>query len=631
MRYVLIALVTCAACSSKQPPREKTATREVHAFSVTSLGEPVRAARAWTSALAPNARGGWNFITQTWENGSTQPTEFIVLDLETGHQKTFEGPTGIYANSNYQVAEQLRAQNGRIFFPMGKGYLAYYEPSDESVRFLGKVVDGDDAAVFRMVFGPDGKLYGGTQAGARPAVFTLDPDTLVTHMIGRVGTPRATYSYAYYLAADPPWLYVAVGEDPWELVAIHITTGEERVLATRADAGWMELEPRANGITAKLISGLRTPAQKTELVSCVDGRIGDKPSNHAVTPRENPIAGAPVLDLSAVNPDADGIGRVRWGGRETTYHVKYTEPVEIESLVALADGTLLGNASQYHGFFRYDPKTKKLAHYGSVGISRGPRATLAGITYLAGYPSSVLFAFDPKRPWSAKNPRKLGNFFAAGTHYASALVPAKTGRLYFSGRRERTGVGGGVGYYEPGTGRFAGHHERLEMLDPEGLVVLENPRRVIYSGHIANDPTNVRGETAQLVVFDENLVEQKRLTVKPGLRNTGAIYATPDPRVLIGVISEPAAIYQYDVVDGRLLAWRALDRIPGPIAQRDDASLWYVLGDALYRVDPVTLAETRVGTLPETANGAGLLTWLGDRLYWSVSSRLREIAAPLSE
>src|SRR5262249_9507001 len=65
---------------------------------------PVRAARAWTTALAPNPRGGWNFITQIYEHGSGSPTEWIVLDLASGKQTVTEGPAGAYANTNYQIA-----------------------------------------------------------------------------------------------------------------------------------------------------------------------------------------------------------------------------------------------------------------------------------------------------------------------------------------------------------------------------------------------------------------------------------------------------------------------------------------------------------------------------------------------
>ncbi|HMG57772.1 MAG TPA: hypothetical protein VK601_29930, partial [Kofleriaceae bacterium] len=206
---------------------------------------PMRSARAWTTALAPNARGGWNFITQTYEYQSGTPTEFVVLDLATGQQTVTQGPAGIYANSNYQIDGQLRAANGRIFFPELDDQMAYYDPADETVKQVGVLPGGaGDQLMFRVVFGPDGKLYGGTQSSGLPTVFRLDPDTLRYDVLGSVGRDRSSYSYAYYVAVDPPWLYAAVGQSPWELAALNMTTGEMKILATRGDDGFMQLDTR---------------------------------------------------------------------------------------------------------------------------------------------------------------------------------------------------------------------------------------------------------------------------------------------------------------------------------------------------------------------------------------------------
>src|SRR5262245_24926393 len=125
-RAWLLALVACSTSRAAPPAPEAPIV-------------PVRAARTWTTALAPNARGGWNFITQTYERGSGSPTEWIVLDLASGKQTVTEGPTGVYANTNYQIAEQLRAGNGRIFFPESDDHIAYYDPADESVKQIGKL------------------------------------------------------------------------------------------------------------------------------------------------------------------------------------------------------------------------------------------------------------------------------------------------------------------------------------------------------------------------------------------------------------------------------------------------------------------------------------------------------------
>src|SRR5690349_13147070 len=102
---------------------------------------PVRSSRSWSTALAPNGRGGFNFITQLYEVKSTKPTEYVVLDLQTGKFKVTERPSGQYTNSNYQHANEARARNGRIFFSEAGNVLAYYDPTDESIKELGQVID----------------------------------------------------------------------------------------------------------------------------------------------------------------------------------------------------------------------------------------------------------------------------------------------------------------------------------------------------------------------------------------------------------------------------------------------------------------------------------------------------------
>lgn len=644
-RMLVLVLAACGSGDAKKQVRDH-APRVAPAdqrFAMTILGEPVRSARAWTMALVPNARGGWNFITQTYEYPSNNPTEFVVLDLATGKQTITEGPPGIYANSNYQLAEQLRAPNGRVFFPMLENHIAYYDPVDETVKMLGKIAPGDDKLIYRMVFGPDGKLYGGTQSNGLPLVFVLDPDTLKVTELGRVGENRNGYSYAYYLAPDPPWLYVAVGESPWELVAVNMKTGQRQVLATRADEGFMQFAPGADGITATLVSGLRTPRQRKDEAWVVDGKLhpfspaGKRPFKpRKVKPPDAVLYGAPEIDTSNVNPSSDGIGRVRWRAdrnaawRDVPFQVKHTVPVEIEALAALPDGSVLGNAQQYHGFFRYDPKADTFTRLASIEISGGARATVDHTTYLAGYPNAVLFAYDTRKPWSpGTNPQRLGNFAQTGTHYAYALVPSRNGRLYYAGRRERTGTGGGVGFYDRERRTFAGHHDRLDRLDPQGLVVLDDLQRVVYSGRVIGDPS-AGAAPAQLVVFDANLVEVERMTVRDDLRATGVLYRQ-DKSVVVGVVAEHRAMYRYDVAKGALLAWRELPGNVTASAQRADGSLWLVVDNVLYRVDPRTFTEKRIGAVPETTSGAGSLVWQGDRLYWAVGYQLREITAPLSE
>jgi hypothetical protein len=642
------------------------------AFKTELLGTPVSAARAWSTALTPNARGGWNFITQIYEyqygKKSDTPAEYAVVDLQTGKYTLHPGRPGAYTNSNYQYNVQARAANGRIFFSEAGGFVAYYDPKDEKVHDLGQVADKEtNPFIYRWTFGPDGKLYGGTQSKGHnlPIIVRIDPETLEYKTLGQVGEDNNPPIYAYYLVPDPTpspdapegWVYVAVGQNPWKLVALNIATGKQKILATRADAGWMNFNRKPEGATANLITGLRRPDAKYDRFWLADGQMFPleatyDPAKLPFKPRDvQPKTGdldenkMPEIDRTQLDADSNGVCRIFWrpagsaaetDWQEVQFKEPYVSPIRVESLLALSDGTVLGNAVQYHGFFRYDPKTQKTDFYGPHGPSRGPRVEVDGKVYITGYPNGVLYVYDPVKPWTANhrletreekgdlsaaelsslNPRKLGNFAAAGAHYAYFLLPSKNGRLYYGGRRERDGTGGGVGWFDPQTQTFNGHYEGLSTLTPRGMVVLDDIDRVVYSGEVTRDPMRPddKPDAAQLVVMDRDLKEVERLTVKPGLKNTGALFSAGKDQV-IGVIGGDKFIYRYDITQKKLLDWIELpEKIDGASRRDADGSLWIVVGSTLLRLDPATMQVKTIGQLPQAPD---LMAWQDGVLYFN--------------
>ncbi len=575
-------------------------------------------------------------ILQTYEYQSDVAVEFVVLDLATGHFTVDEGPVGAYANSNYQISEQLRASNGRIFFAELGNRIAYYDTSDEHVHQLPPVVGmgTDDKMLFRIVFGPDGKLYGGTQSNGRPTIISLDPESLEVRVIGQVGEHRLSYSYAYYLAVVPPWIYVAVGEDPWELAALDMSTGKSSVLAIRDGNGFMQLELRGQQVVATLIEALRTPAQKVERVALFDGTLqpvatgADPVRARPITPREAPVQNAPEIDLTRATPDSRGVGHVRWRVRSgswstATFKVTHTSGIEIESLTALPDGSILGSVRQYHGFFRYSPKSAKLDTFGDFKLSGGPRLVSGDRVYISGYPNAPLWMLDPARGWDRSNPTLLGSFTAAATHYAYFLRTSDGRRIFYAGRRERDGFGAGVGSYDVLTHEFRGHHDELDLIDPRGFETYGD--RVVLSGELRPELSRT---TAPLIVFDTKLREVERLEVRRGLRNTGELFHSEMRDVLLGVVRGPTgvSIYRYDLVAKRLLAWRDLSSKNGPVTgDPEDHAIWTIVDGSLRRIDPVTLNTTYEQQVSENANADDVLLRVGDRVYWGAGSELRSM------
>jgi hypothetical protein len=396
-----------------------------------------------------------------------------------------------------------------------------------------------------------------------------------------------------------------------------------------------------------------------------DTSKGNAPTDLPFKPRKlEPIGataapeGAPEVDLSQLSADGNGIGRVFWRPagskeefKEVQFKVKYTMPIALESLLALPDNTLLGNAIQYQGFFRYNPRDKSTQFYGAHGPSRGPRVVVGDKVYISGYPNGVTYLYDPQKPWTsnrrmedlaekgtlseaqlaALNPRKLGTFQDAGAHYSYFLIPSQNGRIYFGGRRERNGTGGGVGWYDPKTNTFGGHHKDLSFLTPRGMVVLDGMQRIVYSGELGNDPTqpDKKPAEAQLVVYDMELNELDRITIKPGMKNTGLLLAGRGNE-FIGISEEDGVLYRYDLKAKKVLDWKTLPEGGvgnNSFVQRADGMWWGIIGGQLVRLDPSNLEIKSFGKF-ETA--PSLLAWAGNELYGTSGPNLLKIILPAS-
>src|SRR3569623_769105 len=174
--------------------------------------------------------------------------------------------------------------------------------------------------ISRVQVASNGKLYGTTQSSGLPRVFEVDPVSLRHRVIGHVCRHQPPNSFCYYLMLDLPWIYVAVGETVWELAAINVDTGTSKVLAERPDRGFIHFARHKQGVVAKLVSDNKGPAQKDDRVWCVDGKTYPFEASAASLPftardvraPAATLPGAPEVDLTALDPASNGVGRVRW-------------------------------------------------------------------------------------------------------------------------------------------------------------------------------------------------------------------------------------------------------------------------------------------------------------------------------
>lgn len=648
-----------------------------------SLGIPVKSARVWTSALAPNPRGGFNLIFQTFNSsgyrarmeGQAEATPcWSLVDLETGKVRAQTELQGV-ANSLYHINNQIRSANGRIFFPVSDLSFVWYDPVTETLKQtppLAEKAERGPSFFYRVEVGPDGLIYATTQSNDGYAYLAiLNPDTLETRWFPKLGgKPRKNLlTYGFWMQTDPPWVYLSVGQGEWALIALNTATGEQSLLAERKDPYLISFNSRGKAICATItspfegeppagpqaaregesvVSGFTIyyPAlkKKAEYFFCREGKLIPAPFTErpdfpiAYTPvKVPPLEHAPEFDLARFGSIKDERLQVFWRPANSAPNREWKclaipvggiEPIPIESLSALPDGTLLGSTIQYNGFFRWFPKDRRFDAYGKHGPSRAKTAIMNGLLWITGYPKSHLWVFDPTKPWNATgeprqeqqadaNPRLLGNFHDADAHYPYFLLPHGGRQLYMLGRRERSGAGSAIGRYDAGSNTFIGHHQNLHDLFPRGLVILPEMNRIVMSGEVEKGK-----EGPTHVVFDMDLREIERLTIKPGLANGGDLYPGATRARFIGRLDQPSAsaLYLYDLGEKRLIQWMNLEKAVERLTWRSkDARYWGWQNGLLITLDPSDLTIrpiARMEKLPER------LVWQEDILYATVNGEL---------
>jgi hypothetical protein len=655
---------------------------ELPVLKVETVATPAITSRLFTSALAPNTRGGWNWIGQfenyiptadnrqetvqlptgqhyiSYPDTKARPeAEWVVADLAKGTYKVVNWPgfNGVYGGA--------LAENGRVFFLVDYAQVYYYDPVEETVKPLGRVCDDLPAwrswSGWQCVVGPDGMIYAAAQTmNGLTQLLRLNPDTLEYKVYDKIGIPgrRKDITYGYNLAFDPPWMYVAVGQGNWELFAVNAETGEKRCLADvtgtgcRTGVGY-EIDRATKSNTACVATVVNPKDHTDKKYWLVDGKLipaiaGEKPPgpplyekkySHFVWKNTKPMDLSQPPELDPDRPVEVG-GRAGEGGihwrtagstsdwQELTFAVKNCVPSPVDSLTALADGSLFGSAFQYSGFFRYYPAERKLDCFGRSGPSRPKFAFNDGKIWYCGYPNVNLSVYDPTQPWTdrkkraadpkAANPSLVG-FLGNGTteaHYCEFLLAPGNGRIYVCGHRERWSTGTGLGYYEIATGVKFGLGTANKEIEPVGCIALPKLQRVLVSGSDGSKAT-------KLIVYDMDLNEVERLAVAPGLTNPGVLYNADSDSQFIGCFTNPetkkTTLYLYDLAAKKLLKSVEVAGRLGPVFQRaSDDTYWLTITTettTLDRLDPKTLEMKPVATI----DGARLTlpVWDGQELY----------------
>ncbi len=672
MKNAMMAAVFCLAwalCAAAQ---------ELPVLDVESIGSPVVTARLFNWGLAPNARGGWTFVggflnykaTGDKEKETIKlPTgehflaykditirpeaEWLVADLDAGSYKVQRWP-GFHSTTNCLAA------NGRLFFSVDYGHIYYYDPTLDSVQPMARIWDNMNElrCFYRLQLGPDGMIYGSAQSTTGlTSLVRINPDTLEYKYYRQVGLPgrRSGLTYGYYLAVDPPWMYVAVGQGNWELFAVNADTGEKKCLAdVQGDGTRISVSQGPEYCTGN-ISSKAGPKS----LWLIDGRAipvtpGQKPQATPMTAKKyvtpewknsKPMETGKPPEIDKERPvevGGQGEGDIFWRPNGSTgefralrFAIQNTEGITIESLTVLPDGSVLGNTRQYNGFFRYFPQTGKLDYFGKHGPSGVKTAIADGKVWFCGYPNVNLSVYDPAQPWTSTgkaatpaaaagmNPALVG-YFGQGTteaHHCQALLAPGNGRIYICGHRERWSTGTGLGYYEIATKKKFGLGAANKEIEPVACIAVPGMERIVFSGK-AKEPV-------KLIVYDFDLAEVDRIELAPALKNTGPLYPAGEGR-FIGSYERPEdtkhVLYLYDLATKKIVTSIEMDAPPGALSYRAaDGTHWMAVGDLLNRVDVKNLKLTPVARLTRRINQP---VWSGRTLFGRAGGELLKVAVP---
>jgi hypothetical protein len=584
------------------------------------LYTPVESVRRFTTGLSLLPDGDAMFIDQSYNYPLDVPTTFSMVKLRANTYRTVLAETGVYANTLYNVksentdttiTNQLMAANGRIFFMCKSSAtfnLWYFDPEDQDMHLVTLGAPNNQVFGYTALFSYDGEtLYMGTQADAtfKPVIYIVNTNTLEWDVITDIGKATgAAARYAYQMAKDggggdgADWLYVATGELTWQLIAIKLSTKEQFVLAeTTTGNQRVSFEYRNQGIRADVTeNGVVTSYWVTDGELSPYPGSGAPPSGaRAVEYYQNDPVGLPEVDWS------EGTGHVgfREAGSgaaytERSYDVGFTSPINLESLLVLEDGSVVGNAVSYQGVF-LDGESFNAWQ----GLSQPALLEYNGLVYWWGYPNGNGYVWNLREAWvQGSNPASIGSFFfTAGVKYVQA-VTRNDDLVYMFGRKERDAIGASIGIYSLTTNNY-GLSTSYNLIDYDPLGIVVTGDRVVTS----TSPTDISGLTDnKMMVYDLSLNEITRFTVP----DAGRVHAGPAGKViLVGA----AGVYRINIATGEI------DKtIAGACGSSVDYDgyLWVVIDRVVTRIDVITFAYEGFGP---TLDFDPIISWGSSKLY----------------
>jgi outer membrane protein assembly factor BamB len=661
-------------------PQLKRALEHAPILKTESLGDPARGVNVWERWMVPNPDGtSWD-VLQIYFKEYYGPTWLFAVDLGTGQVKKQRLADG----HQFYLSGRALGFDGKYYIatPSRQTWsmdLFVYDPANNTLEERGEIVHGLGGEVRPLVTGPDGRIYGTGTRDNRVGLYIYDPKLRkVVKDFGPVGPSHPNGAWSrYVMGVDDTHAYIASGMIPaWYLVAVNLQTGEEKVLLESPTERVMEIIEHFPGAFARIPQADGAPDKEYWLYhgEAVLMTNSTPPWPMKPSPWDKAVP-KPEVYFDQIDPDTQG-NALLWhlsreeAGRDKNSGWKSirlegvpTYPHRINPLSVLPDGRLYGTGDDYAGTFIFDPKSDQTTYCGPrTGLAPYTTIVCGGKLYLSGYSGGHLFVFDPARDWTLgkggppgkpapdqgdarSNPRYLGDFdrtTRVGLMHSS--VPGADGRIYFGGFGLRHYTGGGLGWYDPKTGKMDGFWKPLSGYAVQWLAGAIDGRLIVISTIRAADELNNNRapEEAKLFVYDVSQQKIVREIVPIAkARTTGLILEVAHGR-LLGLASHPqqrdqSVLYGVDLANGEVLFTKEL---PSPVstdaywphwvdpsyeyhafALGPDGFVWTYLKDVLVRIDTKDASVHVVGKI----DPVGWPTFIGREVYLSGPEQLRRI------
>jgi outer membrane protein assembly factor BamB len=574
----------CPAAASPwrvvEQPELKEALEKAPVLQTESLGEPARGVNVWERWLVPNPDGkSWD-VLQIYFKEYYGPTWLHAVDLGTGEVKKQRLADG----HQFYLSGRALGSDGKFYIatPSRRTWsmaLFVYDPATNTVEDRGEIVPGLGGETRPLATGPDGRIYGTGTRGNQVGLYIYDPKLRrVVKDFGAVGPSHPNGAWSrYVMGVDDTHAYIASGMIPaWYLVAVNLTTGEQKVLLESPTERVMDILEQFPGAYARVPQGGGAPDKEYWLHN---GEAIPKVSDTPPWPKQaspwDKAVPKPEVYFGQIDPDEKG-NAVLWfrarkdapaadsaapnnkpeqlGWKSVRLEGVEAYPHRLNPLSVLPDGRLYGTGDDYVGTFIFDPKTDRTAYCGPrVGLAPYTTLVAGGKLYLSGYSGGHLFVFDPSRDWTLgkggppgqpppdqgdarSNPRHLGDFDRAtrvGLMHSSAL--GADGKLYFGGFGLRHYTGGGFGWYDPKARQMDGLWEPFSGYAVQWIAPVLGGRLIVLSTSTAADERNNHRRTDEAKLFVFELSEQKivrEIVPVPKARAAGLIIEAAAGRLL---------------------------------------------------------------------------------------------------